>query len=228
MEQYQQIASIIALSMGVAWASGINLYAAILMLGLLGSTGNMVLPPDLQILTNPLVLFAAGSMYLVEFFADKVPGVDTSWDALHTFIRIPAGAAMAVGAVGTVDPAVSLAAAIVGGGLAAGAHLTKAGTRVLINASPEPVTNWVASISEDMLVIAGLWTAFHYPWLFLLLLVLFTLLMFWLMPKIFRGIRRVFISLKDIFTGGKQRGPLPAELKIPESFPELPDEKPRS
>ncbi|MFK5926779.1 MAG: DUF4126 domain-containing protein [Desulfuromusa sp.] len=114
VEQFDQIASIIALSMGVAWASGINLYATILVLGLLGSTGNTVLPPDLQILTSPLVLFAAGAMYLVEFFVDKVPGVDTSWDALHTFIRIPAGAAMAAGAVGGVDPAVLLAAAIVG------------------------------------------------------------------------------------------------------------------
>ena len=92
MEQLDQIATVIALSMGVAWASGINLYAAILVLGLLGSTGNMVLPANLQILTNPLILFAAGAMYLVEFAADKVPGVDNSWDTLHTFIRIPAGA----------------------------------------------------------------------------------------------------------------------------------------
>ena len=228
MEQYDQIASIIALSMGVAWASGINLYAAILMLGLLGSTGNMILPPDLQILANPLVLFAAGSMYLVEFFADKVPGVDTSWDTLHTFIRIPAGAAMAVGAVGTVDPAVSLAAAIVGGGLAAGAHVTKAGTRVLINASPEPVTNWVASVSEDVLVIAGLWTAFHHPWLFLFLLVLFILLMLWLLPKIIRGIKRLFATLRGVFTGNKERPPSTPKLKIPQSFPGLPDDKPES
>ena len=228
MEQYDQIASMIALSMGVAWASGINLYAAILMLGVLGSTGNMVLPPDLQILANPLVLFAAGSMYLVEFFADKIPGVDTSWDTLHTFIRIPAGAAMAAGTVGTVDPAVSLAAAIVGGGLAAGAHVTKAGTRVLINASPEPVTNWVASVSEDVLVIAGLWTALHHPWLFLLLLILFILLMLWLLPKIFRGIKGLFATLRGIFTGNKERHPDPPKLKIPKSFPELPDEKPKS
>jgi len=223
MEQFDQIASIIALSMGVAWASGINLYAAILVLGLLGSTGNMALPPDLQLLTNPLVLFAAGSMYFVEFFADKVPGVDTSWDVLHTFIRIPAGAAMAVGAVGTVDPAVSLAAAIVGGGLAAGTHMTKAGTRVLINASPEPVTNWVASISEDLLVIAGLWTAFHYPWLFLLLLLFFVLLVLWLLPKIFRGVKRVFVSLKGLFTGNRQERPVAPQLKIPNSFPEISD-----
>jgi len=225
MEQYNQITTIIALSMGVAWASGINLYAAILVLGLLGSTGNMVLPPGLQLLTNPLVLFAAGSMYFVEFFADKLPGVDSSWDALHTFIRIPAGAAMAVGAVGVVNPAVSLAAAIVGGGLATGAHMTKAGTRVLINTSPEPVTNWVASVSEDLLVIAGLWTAFHYPWLFLLLLLLFIVLMIWLLPKIFCGVKRVLAALKGLLTGGSQKQPLPETLKVADVFSALPDEK---
>ena len=180
MEEYHHIVSVIALSMGVAWASGINLYAAILVLGLLGSSGNMVLPPDLQILMNPLVLFAAGAMYLVEFFADKVPGVDNSWDVLHTFIRIPAGAAMAAAAVGEVDPAVSVAVAIVGGGLAAGVHATKAGSRVLINLSPEPVTNWVTSLSEDVLVVAGLLTALHYPWVFIVFLVICIVLMIWL------------------------------------------------
>ncbi|WP_321365690.1 DUF4126 domain-containing protein [uncultured Desulfuromusa sp.] len=223
MEQLDQIVSIIALSMGVAWASGINLYAVILVLGLLGSTGNMVLPPDLQILMSPLVLFAAGFMYLVEFFADKVPGVDTSWDTLHTFIRIPAGAAMAVGAIGPVDPVVSLAVAIVGGGLAAGTHVTKAGTRVLINASPEPVTNWVASVSEDVLVVAGLWTAFHYPWLFLLLLIVFILLMIWVLPKIIRGVKWLIFSLKKVFTGQSQKQPVLPKVEIPGSFPELPD-----
>jgi len=223
MEQFDQIASVIALSMGVAWASGINLYAAILVLGLLGGTGSIVLPADLQILTSPLVLFAAGTMYLIEFIADKVPGVDTSWDALHTFIRIPAGAVMAVGAVGEVDPAVSLAAAIAGGGLAAGAHATKAGTRVLINASPEPFTNWTASLSEDVMVIAGLWTAFHYPLLFIVLLVFFILLMVWLLPKIWRGVKWGFLSLVNFFTGRKKWPPVPSDFKVSDSFPNLPD-----
>ena len=228
MEQFDQITSIIALSMGVAWASGINLYAAILVLGLLGSTGNMVLPADLQILTSPLVLFAAGAMYLIEFIADKVPGVDTSWDVLHTFIRIPAGAAMAVGAVGEVDPAVSLAAAIAGGGLAAGAHATKAGTRVLINTSPEPITNWTASLSEDILVIAGLWTAFHYPLLFIFLLLVFILLMIWLLPKIWRGIKWMFFSLRNFFTGRNKWPPTPSDFTPPNTFPELPNKNPES
>jgi hypothetical protein len=115
MEQLNHVATIIALTMGVAWASGINLYASITMLGILGATGSISLPPDLQILMNPLVIMAAGFMYLVEFVVDKVPGVDSGWDALHTFIRIPAGAALAAGAVGHVHPAVALAAAIVGG-----------------------------------------------------------------------------------------------------------------
>lgn len=221
MEQLDQIAGIIALSMGVAWASGINLYAAILMLGLMGSSGNMVLPPDLQILMNPLVMFAAGAMYLVEFVADKVPGVDSSWDTLHTFIRIPAGAAMAAGAVGDVDPAVSLAVAIAGGGLAAGAHATKAGSRVLINSSPEPFSNWIASVAEDLLVIGGLWTALYYPWAFVIFLVIFILLMIWLLPKLWRGIRWMFRSLANLFRGGKKGPPPPPDYKLPDHFPGL-------
>ena len=127
------IAQTIALTMGVAWASGINLYAAILMLGVMGATGNMALPADLQILTDPMVMGAAGFMYFVEFFTDKVPGVDTAWDGLSTFIRIPAGAILAAGVMGDVGPAAQLAAAIAGGTLTAGTHATKAGTRVLIN-----------------------------------------------------------------------------------------------
>jgi hypothetical protein len=209
MEQLNHVASVIALTMGVAWASGINLYASIFMLGILGATGNIVLPPSLQILANPLVLVAAGFMYCVEFFADKIPGVDSGWDALHTFIRIPAGAALAAGAVGTTHPAVALAAAIVGGGMAASTHATKAGARVLINTSPEPFTNWTASFFEDVIVIVGLWTALNHPWLFLLFLVAFILLMIWLLPKLWRGIKRVFSFIGNLFRGERLRAPLP-------------------
>jgi len=192
MEQFNQIVNTIALTMGVAWASGINLYATLVMLGLLGSLGGVVLPPDLQILTHPLVIAAAGFMYIVEFVVDKIPGVDTGWDTLHTFIRIPAGAVLAVGAVGGVNPAIAVAAAIVGGGMAAGAHATKAGSRVLINTSPEPFSNWVASLSEDILVIGGLWTALNHPWVFIVLLAAFILFMIWLLPKLWLGVKRVF------------------------------------
>lgn len=210
MNELNNIADIIALTMGVAWASGINLYAAIFMLGLLGTTGNITLPPDLLILTDPMVLFAAGAMYLVEFVTDKIPGVDTGWDALHTFVRIPAGALLAAGAVGDVNPAVALSAAILGGGLAAGAHATKAGTRALINTSPEPFTNWTASVVEDVAVVAGLWTALHYPWVFIALLVVFILLMIWLLPKLWRGIKKVFafigrlLGIKPALEGEKK------------------------
>ncbi len=199
MEQLNQITNTIALTMGVAWASGINLYAALLTLGVMGATGNITLPPDLVILTDPLVIGAAGLMFLVEFIADKMPGVDTGWDSIHTFIRIPAGALLAAGAVGDVTPALSIAAALVGGGLAATTHATKAGSRVMINTSPEPFSNWTASLAEDFAVIAGLWTAVHYPWLFLVLLLVFIILMIWLLPKIWRGIKKVFAFIQDMF-----------------------------
>lgn len=201
MEQLDQIAAILALTMGAAWAAGINLYAAILVLGLLGATGNIVLPPGLELLTDPLVLVAAGVMYCAEFFADKVPGVDTGWDGLHTFIRIPAGALLAAGAVGEVTPALELAAGIMGGGLAAASHMTKAGTRVLINTSPEPFSNWVASILEDVSVIGGLWLSLHHPVMFLALLLLFLLGMVWLLPRLWRGIRAVFAKLRAVLSG---------------------------
>ena len=186
----------IALTMGVAWASGLNLYAAILMLGLMGATGHIILPPGLEPLTDPLVIGAAGFMYCVEFFADKVPGVDNSWDTLHTFVRIPAGAALAAGAVGPVSMEAQIAAALIGGTLAAATHMTKAGGRLMINTSPEPVTNWITSICEDVAVVAGLWTALNYPVVFLGLLGVFILIMIWLLPKIWRGIVAIFRTLR--------------------------------
>jgi hypothetical protein len=207
MDQVSHITDIISLTMGAAWAAGINLYAAIATLGILSVIGNMTLPPDLQVLTNPLVIGAACLMFAVEFIADKMPGVDTGWDAIHTFIRIPAGALLAAGAVGEINPAVSLAAAILGGTLAAGTHGLKAGTRMLINTSPEPFTNWTASIAEDVLVIGGLWTAVNHPWLFLVLLVLFILLLIWLLPKVWRGIRMLAAKIKQLFTPGQAPPP---------------------
>lgn len=183
--------SIIALSMGAAWASGINLYAAVFMLGYMGTTGHIVLPAELQVLSDPLVMTAAAVMYCVEFFADKVPGVDTGWDTLHTFIRIPAGAMLAASAVGDVSPAIELTAGLLGGSLAAATHATKAGGRLLINTSPEPFSNWGASITEDLLVIAGLWTALTHPIWFLVALLLFVVLMIWLLPRLWRLIKTV-------------------------------------
>jgi len=201
--ELEQIASILALTMGAAWASGINLYAAIFMLGMMGTTGSMDLPPGLEVLENPMVLMAAGAMYVAEFFADKIPGVDSGWDAIHTFIRIPAGAMLAAGAVGEVDPAVAVAAGILGGGLTAVTHATKAGTRVLVNTSPEPFSNWTLSIGEDIAVIAGLWTALNHPILFLAALVLFIVLLIWFLPKLWRGIKGLFRKIY-LLLGGRE------------------------
>ena len=197
----QEILPYIALSMGVAWASGINLYAAILVLGLLGLSGNMPLPETLQVLQNPIVLGVAGFMYCVEFFADKIQGVDSAWDTLHTFIRIPAGAVLAATAVGDVDPAIAISAALVGGGLTAGTHLTKASTRLLVNTSPEPFSNIGASLAEDTVVVGGLLTALYYPSLFLVFLVAFVALMIWLLPILWRALKGIFDSLKEFFGG---------------------------
>jgi hypothetical protein len=199
MEALDQISTTLALTMGLAWASGINLYATLLTLGFLANSGNIVLPPDLQIVADPMVMVAAGLMYFIEFFADKVPGVDTGWDAIHTFIRIPAGAMLAAGAIGDLNPAVELAAAIMGGSMAAASHASKAGTRVLINASPEPFSNWFASVGEDIAVIGGVWACINHHVLFLIALFFFILLMIWLLPRIWSGVKKVFRIIINFF-----------------------------
>ncbi len=197
--------NVIALTLGVAWASGINLYAAILTLGILGAGGYTQLPESLQVLQDPMVIAAAGLMYAVEFFTDKIPGVDNGWDTLHTFIRIPAGAMLAAGAAQglEVNQAAELTAAIlggtVGGTLAATSHFTKAGSRVLINASPEPFSNWTASVTEDIAVIGGLWAALNHPWLFVAAIGLFIVLAIWLLPKIWRAIKALVRKIGNLF-----------------------------
>lgn len=193
----------IALSMGVAWASGINLYAAVFMLGYLGSTGNITLPPDLVVVTDPLVMTAAGLMYCVEFFADKTPGVDTAWDTIHTFIRIPLGAVLAMSAVGDTTPAVELAAFLVGGSLTAATHATKTGGRAIINTSPEPISNWTTSIGEDLMVIAGIWAALVHPWIFVIFLFAFIILMAWLLPRIWRVLKKLVVRVHEFINRNK-------------------------
>lgn len=194
MNGYESLIATLALTMGSSWASGINLYAALLVLGLGGATGNVALPHELAVLENPFVIGAAGVMYLVQFFADKMPGVDSISDALQTFVRIPAGAMLAAGAVGDVSPALEIAAGILGGGAAATSHAAKTGTRLMINTSPEPVSNWTASISEDLIVIGGLWTALNHPILFLILFIIFVGLAIWLLPKLWKLIRALLIK----------------------------------
>lgn len=199
MDAYQEIIAIIALTMGTAWASGINLYATIAMLGILGSTGNVMLPESLLVLQDPVVIIAACVMYCVEFVADKTPGVDTGWDTIHSFIRIPAGVILASGAVGDVNPALAVAAGILGGTVSATSHMIKAGSRVLINTSPEPFTNWTASVAEDVAVFGGLWAALHYPIAFLAGFILFIIIAILLLPKIWRGIVLLFSKIRSIF-----------------------------
>ncbi|MEW8627193.1 MAG: DUF4126 domain-containing protein [Candidatus Thiodiazotropha sp.] len=193
----------LALALGASWAAGINLYAAILVLGYLSLSGHVVLPPGLEALSDPLVLGVAGMMYFIEFFADKTPGVDSGWDAIHTFIRIPAGALLAAGAASGIDVSQSaeLAAALVGGTVAAGSHFTKSGSRLLINTSPEPVTNWTASIAEDLAVIGALWAALNYPLVFLAMFVIFVALFIWLMPKLWRALKNLYRRISAFFSG---------------------------
>ena len=197
----------LTLMLGAGWASGINVYATLFMLGMMGMTGTMQLPPDLQILAHPIVIGAAGLMYAVEFFADKIPGFDSVWDSLHTFVRIPAGALLASAAVGEAGLAYELAALIIGGGLATSTHAVKAGGRVLINTSPEPFTNWTASTTEDVATFGGLWLAVMHPWWFLGLLGVFILLLIWLLPLIWKGIKKVFSVVARLFGGGNDSKP---------------------
>lgn len=191
----------LSLAMGTAWTSGLNLYATIASLGLAGRAGMIQLPPDLQILTDPLVISIACLMYFIEFFADKVPYVDSGWDVLHTFIRVPAGALLAAGAVGDMNPAMELAALLAGGGVALAAHGTKATVRLAINASPEPFSNWFASVGEDLAVLGGIWLIFHHPLVMIVLVIGFTAFAAWLIPRLFRLAKRGFQSLRARLRG---------------------------
>lgn len=181
-----------ALSAGMSWASGLRLYMALFTAGWFGYMGWIDLPASLEVLESPYVLSVTGLLTLVEFLADKVPGVDSVWDAIHTFIRIPAGAILAAAALGDINPVWTTIAAILGGTVAAGAHATKAGSRALINTSPEPVSNWTASFTEDATVAGGLMAAFFYPWLLFPFLAVFFLLAIWLLPKLWRSVRSIF------------------------------------
>ncbi len=181
----------LALITGLGWTSGLRFYAVLFFLGLLHRTGIYLLPGSLDMLAHPWVLGISGLLFVTEFFADKIPGVDTLWDAVHTFIRIPGGALLAAAAVAGGDPGLALAAGLLGGTVAAGAHFTKAGSRALINTSPEPFSNWAASFTEDVVSLGALWMALLHPLLFLGMLALFVLIAIWLLPKLWRGLRRV-------------------------------------
>ena len=181
----------VALASLLAWASGLRLYLVMFAIGMAGYYDYMDLPKGLEVLKHPWVMGAAGFMVLMEFLADKIPAIDSAWDAIHTFIRIPAGALLAAGATGDSLSALTIAAGILGGTITAGTHFTKAGGRAVINTSPEPVSNWGASFTEDALVLSGIWLALTHPLVFLVLLLLFLLMLVWLIPKVWRGIKAV-------------------------------------
>lgn len=187
---------LVSLAAALGWASGIRLYVVLFVVGLVGYLGWYPLPSHLQLLAHPTVLAASGAMVAVEFVADKVPWFDSIWDSIHTFIRIPAGAALAAGVFGDAGTASAMAAAIIGGSLAAGSHVTKAGTRAIANTSPEPLSNWGLSLTEDIAVGGGLLLALFQPWVFLALLLVVVLLMLWLLPKLWRAARAVLRRLR--------------------------------
>ena len=182
------LAALLALAAGLGWASGLRLYTTLFVVGVAGRMGWIMLSEGLRLLEHPWVLGAAGVMLFVEFFADKIPLLDSIWDTVHTFIRIPAGAALAAMVFGGQGVEWQTAVALLGGTLAAGTHLTKAGTRAIINASPEPFSNVAASFSEDIVVLGGLWLMFAHPWLMLALLLVLVMATAWLLPKLWRGI----------------------------------------
>ena len=185
----------VALAALLAWASGIRLYFVVFMLGLAARFQYIELPPGLHVLSHDFVIGAAGILLVMEFLADKIPGLDSAWDALHTFIRIPAGALLAAGATGDTVNAWTVAAGLLGGTITAGTHFTKAGGRAALNTSPEPVTNWTASFAEDAMVMGGLWLALFHPLVFVVLLVIFLLIAAWLLPKLWRFAKRLASAL---------------------------------
>ena len=197
---------LVALAATLGFASGLRLYAVLFIVGVAGYLGWVDLPSGLTPLSHPLVLAASGFMCFVEFFADKIPGVDSLWDVLHTLIRIPAGAALAASVFGDSSSATMLAAAILGGTLAAGSHFSKAGSRALINTSPEPFSNWGASLTEDAAVGGLLWLALAHPLAAGVVVVLLVLLMIWLLPKAWRTGRRVAGRLSGWLSAPKSRG----------------------
>ncbi|WP_295528796.1 DUF4126 domain-containing protein [uncultured Pseudacidovorax sp.] len=201
---------LLALAAALGWASGVRLYLAVLLVGLAGWLGWVPLPAGLQALSHPVVLIVSGFLVFVEFFADKIPGLDSLWDMVHTVIRIPAGAALAASVFGADHAAMAVVAALVGGGFAATAHAAKATTRAAINTSPEPFTNVGASLAEDSLVPAGLWLALAHPLAFLVALVVVLVLSVWLIRKSWRFLRALVGRLTRIFSGRPDPGVAPA------------------
>ncbi len=193
--------STLTLALGSAWTSGINLYATVSVLGLLQKFGGVRLPGGLEVLDNWVIIGVAGGLYIVEFFADKIPYVDSVWDVVHTFIRVPAGAIVAWAAVSDMNPAIVIPATLLGGGLAFTSHGTKATARIAANLSPEPVSNWVLSLVEDAIAIVGALLAVFAPVVIAVVLIVFLIFFFWFFPKILRAFKRLFSATAAFFRG---------------------------
>ena len=189
----------LAVSLGASWVSGINLYAAVATLGLLGRFAHLKLPGELDVVTNWWVIGVALFLFVVEFIADKVPLVDSVWDVIHTFIRIPAGAVLAAASFGDFDRRVQVIALLVGGSLALSSHGTKAATRVLINTSPEPVSNIVVSLAEDVLAIVSILLAVFLPVLVFFVIAAGLALSLWILPRVLKFFRQVYRKIRGLF-----------------------------
>ena len=193
--------STLTLALGSAWTSGINLYATVSVLGLLQKFTSYEIPGGLDVLDNWWIIGVAGGLYIIEFVADKIPYVDSVWDVVHTFIRVPAGAVIAYSAAADIDVTFSVIALLLGGSLALSSHGTKAALRAGANLSPEPISNWVLSISEDVSAFVGVLLAVFAPVLIAIILVVFAIFFLWFAPKIFRAIRGLIRGARTLFSG---------------------------
>lgn len=192
--------STLAIGMGASWVAGINLYASVATLGLLSRFAHLKLPGELEVLTSWWVIGIALFLFVVEFIADKIPIVDSTWDVIHTFIRVPAGAVLAATAFGDFDKSVQVIAFLLGGGLALSSHGTKAATRAVINTSPEPVSNIVVSIAEDVLVVVSILLAVFLPVLVFFVVAAGLAVSVWVLPRVIKFFRRVFRKIRGLFS----------------------------
>lgn len=191
----------LSLALGSAWTSGINLYATVTILGVLQKFELAKLPGGLDVLDNWWIIGVAAFLYAIEFFADKIPYIDSVWDVVHTFIRVPAGAMVAYAATNQMDESVGVIATLLGGGLAFSSHGTKAAVRAGANLSPEPVSNWILSLVEDIIAFVGVILAVFAPVLIAIVLIIFAGFFVWFAPKVFRAVRRIFSAIRAIFAG---------------------------
>src|ERR1041385_985098 len=199
-----QLISTIAVAMGASWVSGINLYATVATLGLLSRFAHLRLPGELEVLTSWWVIGIAVVLYVIEFFADKIPLVDSTWDVIHTFIRIPAGAVLAAAAFGDFDRGIQVVALLLGGGLALSSHGTKAATRAVLNTLPEPVTNVVVSLVEDVLAIVSVIAAVFFPVLLFLIVAAGLVVSIYLFNRVIRFFRSVIRKIRSWFSPALQ------------------------